>query len=151
MHRLFPCVLELKAIMKTCRSDLSILCLDMLCMQLLTAVWRGGSALPSSSLSLSREAEGFSAIGVGPGLEEGEEREREWEREKGEKNKTKQIYWLCTGSLDTLVHCFTEEKSATPCHCVWNHQPSNCQSGLKCENPSLWNPHKITDIIHAWL
>lgn len=86
-------------------------------MQLLTAARRGGSALPSSSLSLSREAEGFSAIGVRPGLEEGEEREREREK-RGEKNKTKQIYWLCTGSLDTLAHCFTEEKSATPCHRV---------------------------------
>lgn len=47
------------------------------------------TALPSSSLSLSREAGLFSAVGVGPGLEEGEERERRRERKGGEKqNKT---------------------------------------------------------------
>lgn len=47
-----------------------------------------------------------------------------------EKNKTKQIYWLCRGSPDTLGHCFTPEKSATPC---WKPPSSNCQSGLVCK------------------
>lgn len=54
------------------------------------------------------------------------------ERKRGRKNKTKQIYWLCRGSPDTLGHCFTPEKSATPC---WKPPSSNCQSGLVCKTP----------------
>lgn len=43
--------------------------------------------------------------------------EREREREGGEKQNKTDLLAL-RGSLDTLVHCFTEAKSATPCHCV---------------------------------
>ena len=58
-------------------------------MQPPSAARRGGryTALPSSSLSLSREAGGFSAIAAGLGLDWVEERERERERRGG---KTKQ-------------------------------------------------------------
>lgn len=115
----------MKAAVKDCGSDPSVLCLDMLCIQRNCCVQ--GSALPSPAHALSREAEGFSAVGVGPGLEEGGEREK-----RREKNKTKQIYWLCRGSPDTLGHCFTPEKSATPC---WKPPSSNCQSGLACKTP----------------
>lgn len=52
-----------------------------------------GSALPSPAHALSREAEGFSAVGAGPGLEEGEEREK-----RREKNKTKQNRFI--GSVE---------------------------------------------------
>lgn len=48
-----------------------------------------GSVLPFPAHALSREAEGFSAVGVGPGLEEGEEREK-----RREKNKTKQTRFI---------------------------------------------------------
>lgn len=113
----------MKAAVKDGGSDPSVLCLDMLCIQRKCCVQ--GSALPSPAHALSRGAEGFSAGGVGPGLEEGEEREK-----RREKNKTKQIYWLCRGSPDTLGHCFTPEKSATPC---WKQPSSNCQSGLVCK------------------
>jgi len=104
--------------MKNCRLP-HVLCLDMLCMQPPSAARRGGryTALPSSSLSLSREAGGFSAIAAGLGLDWVEEREREREREGGEKQNKTDLLAL-RGSLDTLVHCFTEAKSATPCHCV---------------------------------
>lgn len=115
----------MKAAVKDCGSDPSVLCLDMLCIQRNCCVQ--GSALPSPAHALSREAEGFSAVGVGPGLEEGGEREK-----RREKNKTKQIYWLCRGSPDILGHCFTPEKSATPC---WKPPSSNCQSGLVCKTP----------------
>lgn len=89
-RRLTPCVLGLKAVMKNCRLT-HVLCLDMLCMQPPSAARRGGryTALPSSSLSLSREAGGFSAVAAGLGLDWGEERARGREREGGEKqNKT---------------------------------------------------------------
>lgn len=115
----------MKAAVKDCGSDPSVLCLDMLCIQRNCCVQ--GSALPSPAHALSREAERFSAVGVGPGLEDGGEREK-----RREKNKTKQIYWLCRGSPDTLGHCFTPEKSATPC---WKPPSSNCQSGLVCKTP----------------
>lgn len=85
-----PLSAGMKAAVKDCGSDPSVLCLDMLCIQRNCCVQ--GSALPSPAHALSREAEGFSAAGVGPGLEEGGERERKGGR------KTKQNRFI--GSVE---------------------------------------------------